>query len=219
VLILAHFEELLGYRPLNEEVEGEPTDEDCEFPQFLEDSRGLHSVSPVLLSRHDFHSMGPLMWSLDDPFTPAIETSLPEEPARQDNSSPFRNSSPQQAAASKDVTERKNKRKKNEAGGLGFVAHEEDWRNSVKTRGQLRMILEPVVLKRDPEVKASPSRSLEKDPKTVRENKDKVSEIVLTLSEKVTNCSRLLMSAPTRTIRPKSIKRRRQRERLLVLWI
>ena len=118
--------------------------------------------------------MGPLMSSVEDIDTPLVGTS---------NAMPLLHDAGfgdlRQTTSAELGNERKKKKKKSEADWLGIVLQEEDWRTSVKTRGQLRMILNPVEVKPEPELKVSPSSKGDgEDINTTTRKRNAVSESV-----------------------------------------
>jgi hypothetical protein len=198
---------LPGYGPPFIEVEdnwAEEEEEECELPLFLEDSQGLHNISPMEFDTRNSRSMSPHFSAGEASnisallsHSPPNETP-PQDPERTpstDETTQFPNDSYPQTIVSTDVTEQKTKRKISFE-SLGTMVLEEDWISSVRTRGQLRMILEPVVVKREPESRTSSSNGLMKHTHKGPKRKQAVFEKVLFLLMDRANCRpRLLIGA------------------------
>jgi len=125
---------------------------DCVLPQFLEDSRGLERLDrrdSVPMSLHDECPVDECFSSdLSSP-PPSEVGSLCEPAAADQNSSQLvhdaRDTNTRTTAAVEASTEGgKLKRKSSRIEVFDPTALEDDWITSVRTRGQLRMILNPV---------------------------------------------------------------------------
>ena len=123
---------------------------DCVLPQFLEDSRGLERLDrrdSVSMSLHDECPVDEC-FSSDLSSPPPSEGSLCENecvPGNQDSAQLDYNApETRTTTADTSVEKGKLKRKSSRIEVFDPTALEDDWITSVRTRGQLRMILNPV---------------------------------------------------------------------------
>ena len=132
-------------------LQGPWNDGDCVLPQFLEDSRGLERLDrredSVPMSLHDECPVDEC-FSSDLSSPPPSEGSLCENecvPGNQDSAQLDYNApETRTTTADTSVEKGKLKRKSSRIEVFDPTALEDDWITSVRTRGQLRMILNPV---------------------------------------------------------------------------